>query len=57
MSSTWAFISAICSSVMTGLPSWLRPSSFSVSARAIQSRRHVLNFMSGEKMYCICLLA
>ena len=30
---------------------------FSVSASAIQSLLQVLNFMSGEKTYCISLLA
>ena len=43
--------SAICSSVIGS------PSSFSVSARAIHSFLQVRNFLSGEKIYCISLLA
>ena len=51
ISSAWAFNSSICSSVIG------RPSSFSVSANAIHNFLHVRNFFSGEKMYCISLLA
>ena len=35
----------------------LSPNYFYVSARAIQSLRHVQNFLSGEKINCISLLA
>ena len=34
-----------------------RPSSFSARARAIHSRRQVVNFLSGEKIYSISRLA
>ena len=34
-----------------------RPSSISARARAIQSRRQVVNFLSGEKIYSISRLA
>ena len=51
LASLCAFNSSICSWVM------FSPSSFSVSARAIQSLLQVRNFISCEKMYCISLLA
>ena len=57
MSVTCAFISSIISCVITGLPFSERPSSISVSASAIHSLLQVENFMSGEKIYCILLLA
>src|SRR2546430_5697389 len=49
MSSANAFKAAICSSVMGS------PSSFSASASAIQSRRHVRNLKSEEKRVDISL--
>ena len=51
ISSLCTFNSAICSSVISS------PNSCSVSANAIHNLLHVLNFISGEKIYCIALLA